>query len=99
SLHAFNQRWARRVMSGGPVVILISDGGDRGEPGDLGREIARLQRTCHRLVWLNPPIGTADYAPLTRGLKAALPYVDDFLPARTLTNFADLARHLNGLTS
>ena len=63
----------------------------------LRDQVARLQRSCHRLIWLNPLIGTADYAPLTRGLQAALPYVDDFLPARTLTNLADLALHLNAL--
>jgi Protein containing von Willebrand factor type A (vWA) domain len=65
--------------------------------GELGDQIARLQRSCHRLVWLNPLLGTADYAPLTRGLQAALPFVDDFLPARTLTNLTDLAIHLNAL--
>ena len=93
----FHQRWSRRVLNGGPVVLLISDGWDRGDPGELRDQIARLQRSCHRLVWLNPLIGTADYAPLTRGLQAALPFVDDFLPARTLTNLADLAIHLNAL--
>jgi uncharacterized protein with von Willebrand factor type A (vWA) domain len=93
----FHQRWGRRVLHGGPVVLLISDGWDRGDPVDLSCQIARLQRSCHRLVWLNPLIGTADYAPLTRGLQAALPFVDDFLPARTLNNFADLAIHLNAL--
>ena len=93
----FHQQWGRRVLHGGPVVLLISDGWDRGDPVELGAQIARLQRTCHRLVWLNPLIGTADYAPLTRGLQAALPFVDDFLPARTLTNLADLALHLNAL--
>ncbi len=92
-----HQRWSRRVLIGRPVVLLISDGWDRGDPGELGEQIARLQRSCHRLVWLNPLIGTADYAPLTRGLQAALPFVDDFLPARTLTNLADLAIHLNAL--
>ena len=97
ALHTFNQRWARQVLNGGPVVLLISDGWDRGDPAQLAREIARLQRSCHRLVWLNPLLGTEHYAPLTRGLQAALPYVDDFLPARTLTNFADLASHLNAL--
>jgi len=94
----FHQRWGRRVLHGGPVVLLISDGWDRGDPLELGHQIARLQRSCYRLVWLNPLIGTADYAPLTRGLQAALPFVDDFLPARTLTNFADLAVHLNAIT-
>src|SRR4029077_17819516 len=91
----FHQRWARRVLHGGPVALLISDGWDCGDPVELGEQIARLQRSCHRLVWLSPLIGTADYAPLTRGLQAALPFVDDFLPARTLTNLADLAIHLN----
>ena len=93
----FHQLWGRRVLSGGPVVLLISDGWDRGDPEEMRAQIARLQRRCHRLVWLNPLIGTADYAPLTRGLQAALPFVDDFLPSRTLTNLADLARHLNTL--
>jgi uncharacterized protein with von Willebrand factor type A (vWA) domain len=97
AVKAFHQRWGRRVLNGGPVVLLISDGWDRGDPVELGNQIARLQRSCHRLIWLNPLIGTVDYAPLTRGLQAALPFVDDFLPARTLTNLADLALHLNAL--
>ena len=96
-MREFHQRWSRRVLNGGPVVLLISDGWDRGDPGELRDQIARLQRSCHRLIWLNPLIGTADYAPLTRGLQAALPFVDDFLPARTLSNLADLAIHLNAL--
>ena len=93
----FHQRWSRRVLHRGPVVLLISDGWDRGDPVELREQIARLQRSCHRLVWLNPLIGTPDYAPLTRGLQAALPFVDDFLPARTFNNLADLAVHLNAL--
>jgi len=97
ALRTFHQRWARQVLNGGPVVLLISDGWDRGDPSQLAQEVARLQRSCHRLVWLNPLLGTENYAPLTRGLQAALPFVDDFLPARTLTNFADLASHLNAL--
>ena len=97
ALRQFHQRWSRRALHGGPVVLLISDGWDRGDPAELRDQIARLQRSCHRLIWLNPLIGTADYAPLTRGLQAALPFVDDFLPARTLTNLADLALHLNAL--
>jgi hypothetical protein len=97
SLREFHQRWGRRVLTRGPVVLLVSDGWDRGEPSLLRDEIARLQRSSHRLIWLNPLIGTADYAPLTRGLRAALPFVDDFLPVRTLSNIADLAVHLNKL--
>jgi uncharacterized protein with von Willebrand factor type A (vWA) domain len=99
ALKELHQRWRRRVLHGGPVVLLISDGWDRGDPIVLRDQVARLQRSCHRLIWLNPLIGTADYAPLTRGLQAALPYVDDFLPARTLTNLADLAVHLNALST
>jgi uncharacterized protein len=97
AVRAFHQRWGRRVLHGGSVVLLVSDGWDRGDPEELRRQIARLQRSCHRLVWLNPLIGTAGYAPLTRGLQAALPFVDDFLPSRTLNNLADLALHLNAL--
>jgi uncharacterized protein with von Willebrand factor type A (vWA) domain len=97
ALREFHQQWAGRVLAGGPVVLLVSDGWDCGDPGELAAEVGRLQRRCHRLVWLNPLIGSIGYAPLTRGLQAALPYVDDFLPARTLTNLADLAVHLNSL--
>jgi len=98
ALKTLHQRWMRRVLHGGPVVLLISDGWDRGDPEMLRQQVARLQRSCHRLIWLNPLIGTADYAPLTRGLQAALPYVDDFLPARTLTNLVDLSLHLNSIS-
>jgi len=94
ALQQFHQRWSRRVLHQGPVVLLISDGWDRGDPDILRDQMARLQRSCHRLIWLNPLIGTIDYAPLTRGLQAALPYVDDFLPARTLTDLGELAVHL-----
>ena len=97
ALKEFHQRWGRRVLNGGPVVLLISDGWDCGDPAELAAQIARLQRSCHRLIWLSPLAGTEGYEPLTRGLQAALPYVDDFLPARTLTNLADLAVHLNSL--
>ena len=99
AIRQFHQQWTRRALRGSPVVLLISDGWDRGEPEVLRAQIARLQRSCHRLIWLNPLIGTVGYEPLTRGLQAALPYVDDFLPARTLTNLADLALHLNTLSN
>jgi uncharacterized protein len=99
AIRQFHQQWTRRALRGGPVVLLISDGWDRGDPDVLRAQIARLQRSCHRLIWLNPLIGTVGYEPLTRGLQASLPFVDDFLPARTLTNLADLALHLNALSS
>jgi uncharacterized protein with von Willebrand factor type A (vWA) domain len=99
AIRQFHQRWARRVLHQAPVVLLISDGWDRGDPNVLREEVARLQRSCHRLIWLNPLIGTFDYAPLTRGLQAALPFVDDFLAARTLADLADLAVHLSAVAS
>jgi uncharacterized protein with von Willebrand factor type A (vWA) domain len=97
ALRSFHQRWRRRTLHSSSIVILISDGWDRGEPQLLRDEIARLHRSCHRLIWLNPLIGTIDYAPLTRGLQAALPFVDDFLPVRTLRDVRDLALHLGAL--
>jgi uncharacterized protein with von Willebrand factor type A (vWA) domain len=98
ALEALRHPAMRHVLRGRPVVLLVSDGWDRGDPVVLRDEMARLQRNCHRLIWLNPLIGTAGYAPLTRGLQAALPFVDDFLPARTLVNLSDLAIHLNSLS-
>ena len=95
SLRMFNTRWARRIMRHGPVVILVSDGWDRGDPALLSRELARLRRACHRLMWLNPLLGGADYEPLTRGMQAALPYVDDFLPAHNIASLEQLAERLN----
>jgi uncharacterized protein with von Willebrand factor type A (vWA) domain len=97
ALHRFNTQWARRVLRRGPVVLLISDGWDLGDPQLLGREVARLQRSVHRLVWLNPLIGSPGYEPLTRGTRAALPFVDDFLSVRDMSSLEALARHLNTL--
>ena len=97
ALKTFNYDWARRVLGRGAVVLLISDGWDRGEPALLGHEIARLQRSCHRLIWLNPLLGSPEYEPLTRGMQAALPYVDDFLPVHNLVSLEELAQHLSWL--
>jgi len=99
ALHTFNVEWVRRVRGNGPVILLISDGWDRGEPERLRAEMARLQRSCHRLVWLNPLLGSPDYLPLTRGMQAALPSVDDFLPVHNLASLEALAQHLNTLPS
>ena len=98
ALKTFNYEWLRRVLGSGSVVLVISDGWDRGEPELLVREAARLQRSCHRLIWLNPLLGSPDYQPLTRGMQAALPYADDFLPVHNLNSLEALARHLNNLT-
>lgn len=99
AIKTFNYRWARRVLRGGAVVLVISDGWDRGDPELLSREMARLQRSCHRLIWLNPLLGSPGYEPLTRGMQAAMPYVDDFLPAHNLHSLQELALNLNRLTA
>jgi hypothetical protein len=97
SLKTFNYDWGRRVLGGGAVVLVISDGWDRGEPEVLATEMARLRRSCHRLVWLNPLLGSPEYEPLTRGMQAALPFVDDFLPVHNLASLQSLALHLEKL--
>ncbi len=97
TLAAFNRRWGRRVLGHGAVVLLISDGWDRGDPHLLATEMAHLQRTAHRVVWLNPLLGSPDYLPLTRGMQAALPFIDDFLPVHNLVSLETLAQHLNTL--
>jgi uncharacterized protein with von Willebrand factor type A (vWA) domain len=91
ALQEFHRRWGRRALARSPVALLVSDGWDRGEPDVLAAAVARLHRSCHRLIWLNPLIGTQDYQPLTRGLVAALPHVDRFLSSRTLGDIRDLA--------
>lgn len=97
TLAEFNLRWARRVLGQGAVVLFISDGWDRGDPAALGTEMARLQRSAHRLIWLNPLLGAPDYEPLARGMRTALPFVDDFLPVHNLASLEGLGRHLEDL--
>lgn len=97
ALRAFNFQWGRRVLGRGAVMLIISDGWDRGDPALVEREMARLRRSCYRLMWLNPLLGSANYEPLTRGMAAALPHVDDFLPVHNLASLEDLARRLAAL--
>jgi uncharacterized protein with von Willebrand factor type A (vWA) domain len=93
AVRTFNFDWGRRVPAHA-VVLLISDGWDRGDPELLRREMARLQRSSHRLVWLNPLLGAPEYEPLARGMRTALAFVDDFLPVHTVASLQDLARRL-----
>lgn len=96
-LRTFNVDWSRRVTRGGPIVLIVSDGWDRGDPEKLATEMDRLRRSVHRVVWLNPLAGRTGYAPETRGMRAALPYVDDFLAAGTLSHLAGLVELLESL--
>lgn len=96
AIRRFNYDWSRRVLGQGAVVLVISDGWDRGDIDLLGREMDRLHRSCHRLIWLNPLLGGAGYEPLVRGIQAALPHVDDFLPVHNLVSLEQLAATLRG---
>ncbi len=93
----FNRKWARRVLGHGAVVIVVSDGWDRGDPQQLEHELERLRRSSHRLIWLNPLLGSKGYEPLTRGMAAALPHTDDFLAAHNVQALDELGRLLAGL--
>jgi len=97
SLKDFNFNWGRRVLGRGAMVLIISDGWDRGDVDTLEQEMRRLQRSCHRLIWLNPLLGSESYEPLTRGMQTALPYTDEFLPVHNLASLEDLASYLSGL--
>lgn len=90
SLRTFNLHWARRVMRSSAVVVVVSDGWDRGDPELVAAETARLQRSCHRLIWLNPLASAPGYQPLAAGMSAALPYIDDFVPAGTIASLQRL---------
>lgn len=94
SLHQFNRAWSRRTLHRGAVVLIISDGWERGDVSVLGREMRYLQHRCHRLIWLNPLSGQSTYQPLVEGMAAALPFVDDFLPIHNLQSLETLAEHL-----
>ena len=98
-LHRFNWVWSRRVLGRGAVVILITDGWDRGDIPLLHREMERLQHSCRRVIWLNPLLDVPEYEPLTRGAQAILPYVQDFLPITNLANLEVIVKALNNLNS
>jgi hypothetical protein len=97
SLRTFNREWARRVLGWGAAAIIISDGWDRGDIDLLESEIARLHRSVSRLIWLNPLLGLPGYEPLVRGIQAALPHIDDFLPLHNLESMEQFALALGRL--
>jgi uncharacterized protein with von Willebrand factor type A (vWA) domain len=93
SLAAFNREWPH-LVDRRTIVIVLSDGWDTGEPEVLARELMRIKRRSGRLLWLNPLLGNPSYEPLTRGMAAALPLLDDFAPAHNLAALRDLASKL-----
>ena len=97
SLHELNRRWVRRTVRSGAVVLLVSDGWERGDPAVLAREMGTLRRSCHRLLWIDPLAARPDFEPATVGLQAALPHVDELVPAASVASLEELARRLRTL--
>ena len=94
NLAIFNRNYARRLVSGRSVVIILSDGYDTDPPELIGEELARLKQRGCRIIWLNPLKGWKDYEPVARGMAAALPHLDLFAPANTLQSLAALEPEL-----
>ena len=86
----FNLRWSRRVTRGGPICLVLSDGWDCGEPEELAAATEKLSRSVHSLVWLNPLAASENYRPATRGMVAALPYIDHLVPAASISDLSSI---------
>jgi uncharacterized protein with von Willebrand factor type A (vWA) domain len=95
-LQTFLDRWGQRGVARGAVVVIASDGWERGDAALLGTQMARLHRLAHRVVWVNPHRGQPDYAPMTAGMLAALPHVDDFVDGHSLAALERLAEVIGG---
>jgi uncharacterized protein with von Willebrand factor type A (vWA) domain len=97
SLRELNLRWVRRTVRSGAVVLIASDGWERGDPELLARQMATLRRSCHRIVWLDPLASRPGFVPATLGLRAALPHVDEFVPCASVASLQALAAKLTRL--
>jgi uncharacterized protein len=95
TLAEFNRLWSRRVLGQGAIVLLITDGLERDDTTDLSKEMERLQKSCRRLIWLNPLLRFDGFEARARGVKAMLPYVDEFRPVHNLNALADLCASLD----
>lgn len=95
ALRDFNLHWSRRVLSGNPTVLLITDGLERDTDEDLAREMDRLHRSCRRLIWLNPLLRFDRFEPKARGIRAMLPHVDEFRAAHSLDAISQLVQALS----
>ncbi|MEV8181082.1 VWA domain-containing protein [Specibacter sp. NPDC078692] len=89
-LRAFNDRWGQRAVARSAVVIVASDGWERGDPALLGRQVERLHHVARRVIWANPHRGKPGYEPVQQGIRAALPHVDDFIGGHSLKSFEEL---------
>lgn len=95
-LREFNDQWGVRGMARGAIVVVLSDGWDRGDPDVLAEQMRRLQRVSHRTIWVNPLKVTPGYAPLARGMAAAMPFIDRFVEGHSLDAMEQLAREIGG---
>lgn len=91
SIGVFCDQWGVRGMARGAVVVILSDGWDRGEPAAMAENMARLGRVAHKVIWVNPLKATPGYAPLAQGMAAALPFVDEFIEGHSLASLEELA--------
>jgi len=98
-LQVFNERYARTLAAQSAVIILISDGWDRGDAELLDAEMKRLKRKARRVIWMNPLLASPEYRPLCQGMRTALPYVDHFLPASTLKGLKSMGEILAALSA
>jgi uncharacterized protein len=90
-LRQFNDEWGQRGMARGAIVVILSDGWDRGDPAVMAEQMARLSRVAHKVVWVNPLKASPGYAPLAQGMAAALPYIDSFIEGHSLDSLEQLA--------
>jgi hypothetical protein len=93
-LQDFNETYGRSLLSNKAIVVIFSDGWDQGQTDVLESQMAYLNNKAHRVIWLNPLMGTKDYKPICRGMSAALPYVDYFMPLGNLRDLRSLGRTL-----
>ncbi|KQS98224.1 MULTISPECIES: vWA domain-containing protein [unclassified Rhizobium] len=99
TLHEFNRLWSRRVLGQGAIVLLITDGLERDDVGELEAEMDRLHRSCRRLIWLNPLLRFDGFEARARGVRAMLPHVDEFRAVHNLAAVSDLVGALTGQSS
>ena len=96
-LRELNHHWVRRAVRSSAVVLLVSDGWERGDPAVLAQEMATLQRSCYRLIWLDPLASRPGFEPTTIGLRAALPYIDELVPCASVASLTEMAERLGSL--
>jgi hypothetical protein len=94
SIRELNRKWVRRTIRSGAIVLIVSDGWERGDPDILAAEMARLRRSCFRLYWLDPLASQPGFQPTVRGLVAAMPHIDELLPCASIASLRALASRI-----